>query len=89
MQHELLKKDELLRMVSSVSEESETDSSSSPSLSQALSNPTHSHTLALSQLDTLQGKLQELEEENLKLQVEVRDLPCIYAKHDVVLHQKV
>lgn len=69
-----MKKDELLRMVSSVSEESETDSSSSPSLPQAPSNHALAHTLALSELDALQSKLQELEEENHKLQVEVRDI---------------
>lgn len=74
LQHELLKKDELLRVVSSVSEESETDSSSSPSLSHASSNHTLVHTLTLSQLELLQSKLQELEEENYKLRVEVRHI---------------
>ncbi|XP_053492703.1 trafficking kinesin-binding protein 2 isoform X2 [Ictalurus furcatus] len=74
LQHELMKKDELLRMVSSVSEESETDSSSSPSLHHAPSNHTLAHTLTLSQLEALQSKLQELEEENHKLQVEAGQL---------------
>ncbi|KAB5584393.1 hypothetical protein PHYPO_G00107030 [Pangasianodon hypophthalmus] len=74
LQHELMKKDELLRMVSSVSEESETDSSSSPSLPLAPSNHTLTHTLTLSQLEVLQSKLQELEEENHKLRVEASQL---------------
>ncbi|KAG7326209.1 hypothetical protein KOW79_009610 [Hemibagrus wyckioides] len=74
LQHELMKKDELLRMVSSASEESETDSSSSPSLTQAPSNHTLTHTLTLSQLEALQCKLQDLEEENHKLRVEASQL---------------
>lgn len=69
-----MKKDELLRMVSSVSEESETDSSSSPALPHAPSNHTLAHTVTLNQLEALQAKLQELEEENNKLRVEVRDI---------------
>lgn len=69
-----MKKDELLRMVSSVSEESETDSSLSPALPHTPSNHTLAHTLTLSQLEALQAKLQELEEENNKLRVEVRDI---------------
>ncbi|XP_053354424.1 trafficking kinesin-binding protein 2 isoform X1 [Clarias gariepinus] len=83
LQHELMKKDELLRMVSSVSEESETDSSSSPSLPRAPSNHTLTHSLTLSQLDLLQGKLQELEEENLKLRVEASQL-----KKDTITYEE-
>ncbi|KAF5892238.1 trafficking kinesin-binding protein 2-like isoform X5, partial [Clarias magur] len=83
LQHELMKKDELLRMVSSVSEESETDSSSSPSLPCAPSNHTLTHSLTLSQLDLLQGKLQELEEENLKLRVEASQL-----KKDTITYEE-
>ncbi|TSK42111.1 Trafficking kinesin-binding protein 2 [Bagarius yarrelli] len=83
LQHELMKKDELLRMVSSVSEESETDSSSSPSLSYAPSNHTLTHTLTLSQLEALQGKLQDLEEENQKLRVEARRL-----KKDTITYEE-
>lgn len=69
LQHELAKKDELLRMVASASEESETDSS--------CSTPLRHHgpsgaALALSQLEALQSKLQELEDENLSLRSEVR-----------------
>ncbi|XP_059427700.1 trafficking kinesin-binding protein 2 isoform X3 [Carassius carassius] len=67
LQHELTKKDELLRMVASASEESETDSSCST----PLRHPAPAGTaLALSQLDALQSKLQELEEENLSLRSE-------------------
>ncbi|CAM4620268.1 unnamed protein product [Leuciscus chuanchicus] len=67
LQHELAKKDELLRMVASASEESETDSS--------CSTPLRHHgpsgaALALSQLEALQSKLQELEDENLSLRSE-------------------
>ncbi|KAJ8338517.1 hypothetical protein SKAU_G00374830 [Synaphobranchus kaupii] len=71
LQHELGKKDELLRMVASASEESETDSSCSTPLrhSQSLSAA-----LALSQLEALQSKLQELEEENLALRSEATHL---------------
>lgn len=69
LQHELAKKDELLRMVASASEESETDSSCST----PLRHPTPAGAaLALSQLEVLQSKLQELEEENLSLRSEVR-----------------
>ncbi|KAG5852279.1 hypothetical protein ANANG_G00060710 [Anguilla anguilla] len=71
LQHELSKKDELLRMVASASEESETDSSCSTPLrhSQSLGAA-----LALSQLEALQSKLQELEEENLALRSEATHL---------------
>ncbi|KAL4635791.1 trafficking kinesin-binding protein 2-like [Arapaima gigas] len=64
LQHELGKKDKLLRMVSSASEESEADTSCpSP---QRQSRPL-GVAFALSQLEALQSKLQELEEENLTL----------------------
>ncbi|KAL0190319.1 hypothetical protein M9458_013017, partial [Cirrhinus mrigala] len=60
LQHELSKKDELLRM-------SETDSSCST----PLRHPAPAGAaLALSQLEALQSKLQELEEENLSLRSE-------------------
>lgn len=74
MQHELGKKDELLHMVASISEESETDSSASTPLRQPW--PPGGHTAAaaaaLGQLECLQSKLQDLEEENLSLRSEVR-----------------
>ncbi|NWJ01907.1 TRAK2 protein, partial [Crypturellus undulatus] len=64
LQHELSKKDDLLRVVSIASEESETDSScSTPLRSNESFNVSHS----LLQLDILQDKLRELEEENLAL----------------------
>ncbi|XP_051562670.1 trafficking kinesin-binding protein 2-like isoform X2 [Myxocyprinus asiaticus] len=67
LQHELGKKDELLRMVASASEESETDSSCST----PLCHPAPAGAaLALSQLEVLQVKLQELEEENFSLRSE-------------------
>uniref|UniRef100_A0A4W5JE20 Trafficking protein, kinesin binding 2 n=1 Tax=Hucho hucho TaxID=62062 RepID=A0A4W5JE20_9TELE len=67
LQHELGKKDELLRMVASASEESETDST--------CSTPLHPRqplapAAALSQLEALQGKMSDLEEENLALRSE-------------------
>ncbi|XP_036401022.1 trafficking kinesin-binding protein 2-like isoform X2 [Megalops cyprinoides] len=71
LQHELGKKDELLRMVASASEESETDSSCSTPLRH--SQPLGA-SLALSQLEALQSKLQELEEENLALRSEASHL---------------
>lgn len=71
MQHELTKKDELLRMVAIASEESETDSSiSTPQPQPQPLGGTAA--AALSQLECLQNKLQELEEENLSLRSEVR-----------------
>ncbi|XP_036838298.1 trafficking kinesin-binding protein 2 isoform X2 [Oncorhynchus mykiss] len=71
LQHELGKKDELLRMVASASEESETDSSCSTPL-----HPRQPLTpaVALSQLEALQGKMSDLEEENLALRSEARHL---------------
>ncbi|XP_048341945.1 trafficking kinesin-binding protein 2 isoform X2 [Sphaerodactylus townsendi] len=64
LQHELTKKDELLRVVSIASEESETDSSCSTPLR---FNESFHLTQGLLQLDVLQDKLREMEEENLAL----------------------
>lgn len=64
LQHELSKKDELLRIVSIASEESETDSSCSTPLRL---NESFSLSQGLLQLDMLQEKLKELEEENMAL----------------------
>ncbi|XP_076580002.1 trafficking kinesin-binding protein 2 isoform X2 [Chaetodon auriga] len=74
LQHELSKKDELLRMVASASEESETDSSVSTPLRQPLPPGGTTAAAALSQLESLQSKLQELEEENLALRSEACQL---------------
>ncbi|NWU92248.1 TRAK2 protein, partial [Upupa epops] len=64
LQHELSKKDDLLRIVSIASEESETDSScSTPLRFNESFNVSHD----LLQLDVLHDKLRELEEENLAL----------------------
>lgn len=79
LQHELGKKDELLRMVASVTEESETDSSATtpllqhqhPSLGGA-AGASAAAAAALSQLEAMRSKLQDLEEENLALRSEVR-----------------
>ncbi|XP_017927098.1 trafficking kinesin-binding protein 2 isoform X1 [Manacus vitellinus] len=64
LQHELSKKDDLLRIVSIASEESETDSSCSTPLRFNESFAVPHDPL---QLDVLQDKLRELEEENLAL----------------------
>ncbi|XP_033025510.1 trafficking kinesin-binding protein 2 isoform X2 [Lacerta agilis] len=64
LQHELTKKDELLRVVSIASEESETDSSCSTPLR---FNDSFNLSQSLLQLDILQDKLRELEEENISL----------------------
>ncbi|XP_020794759.2 trafficking kinesin-binding protein 2 isoform X2 [Boleophthalmus pectinirostris] len=84
LQHELCKKDELLRMVAIASEESETDSSVSTPLRQ---NPplgaVSTATAALSQLEHLQNKLQELEEENLALRSEASQL-----KRDTISYEE-
>ncbi|NXL84724.1 TRAK2 protein, partial [Alectura lathami] len=64
LQHELSKKDDLLRIVSIASEESETDSSCSTPLR---FNESFNVSQGLFQLDILQDKLRELEEENLAL----------------------
>ncbi|XP_056606573.1 trafficking kinesin-binding protein 2 isoform X2 [Triplophysa dalaica] len=81
LQHELGKKDELLRMVASASEESETDSSCSTPLRH--STPAGA-ALALSQLEALQAKLQEVEEENLFLRSEA----CHLKKETVTYEEK-
>ncbi|XP_067405001.1 trafficking kinesin-binding protein 2 isoform X2 [Emydura macquarii macquarii] len=71
LQHELSKKDELLRVVSIASEESETDSSCSTPLR---FNDSFNLSHGFSQLDVLQDKLRELEEENLSLRSKACDL---------------
>ncbi|XP_067315015.1 trafficking kinesin-binding protein 2 isoform X2 [Pseudorasbora parva] len=81
LQHELAKKDELLRMVASASEESETDSSCSTPLRHPA--PTGA-ALALSQLEVLQSKLQDLEEENLSLRSEA----CHLKKETITYEEK-
>ncbi|XP_062384535.1 trafficking kinesin-binding protein 2 [Sardina pilchardus] len=68
LQHEVCKKDELLKMVASASEESETDSSSSATPLKHPQPP--GGAISLSQLEALQSKLQDLEEENLSLRSE-------------------
>ncbi|XP_055494338.1 trafficking kinesin-binding protein 2 [Leucoraja erinacea] len=67
LQHELSKKDELLRIVASASEESESDSSCSTPLRH---NESFYLSHSLMQLDALQSKLRELEDENLSLRSE-------------------
>ncbi|XP_053135762.1 trafficking kinesin-binding protein 2 isoform X2 [Hemicordylus capensis] len=71
LQHELTKKDELLRVVSIASEESETDSSCSTPLR---FNESFNLSQGLLQLDILQVKLRELEEENLSLRTKACNL---------------
>lgn len=71
LQHELSKKDDLLRVVSIASEESETDSSCSTPLRY---NDSFTITHGLLQLDNLHGKLRELEEENLALRSQASQL---------------
>lgn len=84
LQHELGKKDELLRMVASASEESETDSSISTPLRQNQPlTAVSAATAALSQLEHLQNKLQELEEENLALRSEASQL-----KKDTICYEE-
>lgn len=61
-------------MVASASEESETDSSVSTPLRQPLPLGGTTAAAALSQLEFLQSKLQDLEEENLALRSEVRGI---------------
>ncbi|XP_031707501.1 trafficking kinesin-binding protein 2 [Anarrhichthys ocellatus] len=82
VQHELGKKDELLRMVASASEESETDSSTSTPLRQPRPLGGTMAAAALSQLESLQSKLQDLEEENLSLRSEACQL-----KSDTVTYE--
>ncbi|XP_068165161.1 trafficking kinesin-binding protein 2 isoform X3 [Antennarius striatus] len=84
LQHELSKKDELLRIVASASEESETDSSVPTPLRQPLPpGGTAAAAAALSQLESLQNKLQELEEENLALRSEACQL-----KSDTITYEE-
>ncbi|KAG8558911.1 hypothetical protein GDO81_017183 [Engystomops pustulosus] len=71
LQHELSKKDDLLRVVSIASEESETDSSCSTPLR---SNDSFTITHGLLQLDNLHVKLRELEEENIALRSQASHL---------------
>ncbi|XP_063115637.1 trafficking kinesin-binding protein 2 isoform X2 [Cavia porcellus] len=71
LQHELSKKEELLRIVSIASEESETDSSCSTPLR---FNESFSLSQGLLQLDMLQEKLKELEEENRALRSKACDI---------------
>ncbi|KAJ8252986.1 hypothetical protein GJAV_G00207900 [Gymnothorax javanicus] len=67
LQHVLCKKEELLRMVASVSEECETDSICSTPQQLGMPLPT---VLSLSQLEALQKKLQQMEQENQALRAE-------------------
>ncbi|CAJ1087028.1 trafficking kinesin-binding protein 2 isoform X2 [Xyrichtys novacula] len=83
VQHELSKKDELLRMVANASEESETDSSISTPLPQLQAPGVTTAAAALSQLESLQNKLQELEEENLVLRSEACQL-----KRDTISYEE-
>ncbi|XP_066089326.1 trafficking kinesin-binding protein 2 [Saccopteryx bilineata] len=80
LQHELSKKDELLRIVSIASEESETDSSCSTPLR---FNESFSLSQGLLQLDMLQEKLKELEEENMAL----RSKAC-YIKTETITYEE-
>ncbi|XP_061692926.1 trafficking kinesin-binding protein 2 isoform X2 [Syngnathoides biaculeatus] len=82
LQHELSKKDELLRMVASASEECEvTSSASTPLRPPQLASATTA--AALSQLESMQCKLQELEEENLALRSEASQL-----KRDTITYEE-
>lgn len=83
VQHELSKKDELLRMVASASEDSETDSSVSTPLRQPQPLGGTTAAAALSQLEALQSKLQDLEEENLALRSEACQL-----KRDTICYEE-
>lgn len=64
--------------MASASEESETDSSVSTPLRQPQPLGGTTAAAALSQLECLQNKLQELEEENLTLRSEVQDVSHKY-----------
>ncbi|XP_077574152.1 trafficking kinesin-binding protein 2 isoform X2 [Stigmatopora nigra] len=82
LQHELSKKDELLRMVANASEECEGDSNAStPLMHPQLGGG--SAAVALSQLESMQFKLQELEEENLTLRTEASQL-----KKDTITYEE-
>eukprot|EP00066_Takifugu_rubripes_P015188 XP_011604454.1 PREDICTED: trafficking kinesin-binding protein 2 isoform X1 [Takifugu rubripes] len=74
LQHELSKKDELLRIVASATEENETDSSMSTCLQPPITPGATTAATALSQLEFLRNKLQDLEEENLALRSEACQL---------------
>ncbi|XP_054915665.1 trafficking kinesin-binding protein 2 isoform X3 [Poeciliopsis prolifica] len=75
LQHELNKKDELLRIVASASEEGEQDAAvSTPQQQPQLLGGAAAASAALSQLEQLQNKLQELEEENQALRSEACQL---------------
>ncbi|KAM4537812.1 trafficking kinesin-binding protein 2 isoform 1-T1 [Fundulus diaphanus] len=75
LHHELTKKDELLRMVASASEEGEQDSNAStPQQQPQLLGGAAAAAAALGQLEHLQNKLQELEEENQTLRSEACQL---------------
>ncbi|KAJ8350282.1 hypothetical protein SKAU_G00254120 [Synaphobranchus kaupii] len=86
LQHVLCKKDELLRMVASVSEESETDSSSSTPLQHSKPLPV---TLTFSQLEALQSKLRQLEEENVAMRSEACHLETETISYEEKEHQLV
>ncbi|NXP50462.1 TRAK2 protein, partial [Heliornis fulica] len=81
LQHELSKKDDLLRIVSIASEESETDSSCSTPLR---FNESFNVSRDLLQLDVLQDKLRELEEENLAL----RSKACHLKTETIIYEEK-
>ncbi|XP_063285919.1 trafficking kinesin-binding protein 2 isoform X1 [Pelobates fuscus] len=86
LQHELSKKEDLLRVVSIASEESETDSSCSTPLR---SNDSFTLTHGLLQLDNLHGKLKELEEENLALRSQATHLKTETITYEEKEHQLV
>lgn len=62
----------MLRIVASATEENETDSSMSTCLQPPITSGATTAAAALSQLEFLRNKLQDLEEENLALRSEVR-----------------
>uniref|UniRef100_A0A8D0GD49 Trafficking kinesin protein 2 n=1 Tax=Sphenodon punctatus TaxID=8508 RepID=A0A8D0GD49_SPHPU len=80
LQHELVKKDELLRVVSIASEESETDSSCSTPLR---FNESFNLSHGLLQLDILQEKLKDLEEENLALKTK-----ACHIKNETIMYEE-
>ncbi|XP_063174063.1 trafficking kinesin-binding protein 2 isoform X2 [Candoia aspera] len=86
LQHELTKKDELLRVVSIASEESETDSSCSTPLR---FNESFNLSQGFLQLDTLHDKLRELEEENLLLRTKACHLKTETMTYEDKEHQLV
>ncbi|XP_061834101.1 trafficking kinesin-binding protein 2 [Nerophis lumbriciformis] len=83
LQHELSKKDELLRMVANASEECEADSNASTPVRQRQLMGGTAAAAALSQLESMQCKLQELEEENLTLRSEACQL-----KRDTITYEE-